>query len=62
MSPVGYYDKVYKEVAKKYDIPFIPHVLRGILYNPDLMSDEIHPNSQGYRIIAERIARVFKVF
>ena len=62
VSPVGYYDKVYKEVAKKYDITFIPHILRGILYNPDLMSDEIHPNSHGYRIIAERIAKVFKVF
>ncbi|NOZ63826.1 MAG: hypothetical protein GXO71_02590 [Caldiserica bacterium] len=60
VSPIGYYDKVYREVARKHRVIFIPHVLRGVLYNPDLMSDEIHPNSRGYKIIAERIASVFK--
>lgn len=60
VSPIGYYDKVYLEVARKYHVIFIPHVLRGILYNPDLMFDEIHPNSRGYQIMAERIASVFK--
>jgi lysophospholipase L1-like esterase len=37
---------------------FIPKILNGIITNPSLKSDFIHPNAQGYKIIAERIYRV----
>jgi lysophospholipase L1-like esterase len=34
----------------------IPDVLHGILNDPALKSDEIHPNARGYQLMAERIA------
>ncbi len=60
VSPIAFYDKLYEKIAKKYNIFFIPHILRGVLYHPDLMSDEIHPNSKGYKIIARKISKIIE--
>ncbi len=51
------YGPVYKKIAKKYDALLIPRVLKGILSDPKLKSDSIHPNSAGYRLLAERILK-----
>jgi lysophospholipase L1-like esterase len=32
----------------------------GILGDPKLMSDEVHPNDQGYALMASRIAPVLE--
>ncbi|MCX5702167.1 MAG: GDSL-type esterase/lipase family protein [Candidatus Omnitrophica bacterium] len=37
---------------------FIPKILNGIITDPSLKSDFIHPNANGYKLIAERIYRV----
>jgi acyl-CoA thioesterase-1 len=34
---------------------FIPHVLDNILTNPSRKSDFIHPNAEGYKIVADRV-------
>lgn len=60
VSPLGYYDKAYRKVARKYGIPFIPHLLRGIITNPQFKSDEFHPNSKGYHLIAQKIAEFIR--
>jgi len=49
------YLKSYKRVARKYHALFIPNILKGILTDPRLKYDYIHPNSQGYKIMTERI-------
>lgn len=36
---------------------FVPDTLRGIITNPSLKSDFVHPNAGGYKIIAERVYR-----
>jgi acyl-CoA thioesterase-1 len=53
------YGPIYREIAGKNGALYIPEVLEGILNDPKLKSDTIHPNGAGYRLIAERIvARV----
>jgi lysophospholipase L1-like esterase len=44
----------YKELADRTGAILIPNILEGIIGNRKLMSDPIHPNSDGYRIVAER--------
>ena len=51
------YGPVYKKIAKQYEALYIPRVLKGILSDPKLKSDSIHPNGAGYRLMAERILK-----
>ncbi|MEX0616821.1 MAG: GDSL-type esterase/lipase family protein [Candidatus Woykebacteria bacterium] len=51
-----------EEIAKKYKAEFVADVLNGILTNPELMSDQIHPNAQGYKILAKRIGAAVRKF
>jgi acyl-CoA thioesterase-1 len=50
------YEKLYARVAHDEGCLLIPDVLHGILNDPALKSDEIHPNARGYQLMAERIA------
>lgn len=50
------YEKMYAGVASEERCLLIPDLLDGILSNPSLKSDEIHPNARGYALMAERIA------
>ena len=54
-------NKLYKKICKKEGVLYIPEILDGIIDDPSLRADEVHPNSQGYRIMAERIAKSLKV-
>jgi len=44
----------YQELADQTGAILIPNILEGIMGNRKLMSDPIHPNDDGYRIMAER--------
>lgn len=48
----------YRRIARRAKAVLIPDLLRGILNKPELMSDHIHPNDKGYRILAEKIIKV----
>lgn len=41
---------------------FVPAVLSGIITNPSMKSDFMHPNPHGYKIIAERVYREIKPY
>ncbi|NOY12657.1 MAG: arylesterase [Deltaproteobacteria bacterium] len=47
---------LYKEIADEFNIPLIEGVLGKLLSNPQFRSDPAHPNSAGYRKLAEAIA------
>lgn len=49
------YADIYTSLAKKYEATLVPNVLAGLITNPKLMSDSIHPNSEGHARIAERV-------
>jgi len=50
------YGKMYKRVASDEGCLLIPDLLDGIIGNPSLKSDEIHPNAKGYALMAERVS------
>ncbi len=55
---MGDYGRELKGLSRKYKTIFIPHILSGILNDPKLKSDFIHPNAQGYMMIARKVQRV----
>jgi acyl-CoA thioesterase-1 len=54
------YGPIFEETAAEFGAIYIPQVMKGIFNNAKLRSDQIHPNSAGYRLIAERIAEKIK--
>lgn len=54
------YETMYERVADDERCLLIPDLLDGILSDPSLKSDEIHPNARGYALMAERIAPPLK--
>lgn len=54
------YEKMYERVAREEGCLLVPDLLDGILSNPSLKSDEIHPNGRGYQLIADRVAGPFR--
>jgi acyl-CoA thioesterase-1 len=49
------YRREFRRLAKKYKAIFIPNLYKGIIANPALKYDNIHPNAEGYKLIAKRI-------
>ncbi|MSP98774.1 MAG: arylesterase [Betaproteobacteria bacterium] len=50
----------YAAIAKQFGIPYEGDVLTKILRNDDLKSDQVHPNVQGYRLMAKRVAELLR--
>lgn len=50
------YEKTYETIAHDKHCLLVPNLLRGIETDPQLKSDEIHPNARGYQLMAERVA------
>ena len=49
------YRAAFSNIAREEQAVFISSLLNGILTNPSLKSDFMHPNAEGYKIIAQRI-------
>ncbi len=52
--------KFYGELANDLGVAYEGDAITGVLRDPGLKSDLIHPNAQGYRKIAEAIAALLK--
>lgn len=50
------FDKDFEKLAKDTGSLFVPNALNEILGDPKLMSDQVHPNDDGYLKIADKIA------
>ncbi len=51
---------LYAEVAEEFDIPIEEETLAEVLSDRSLKSDQIHPNAQGYAVLAEAFARLIE--
>jgi lysophospholipase L1-like esterase len=54
------YGGAYRELARRTGAVLVPDVLDGIMGRPALMSDSIHPNGDGYAIMAARFRRALR--
>lgn len=50
------FQKIYTDLAEKYEIPLIPFLLEGVAGNSELnLEDGIHPTPEGHKILAENV-------
>ncbi len=47
------FGEAYENLAEETGAILIPNIYKGIIGNPKLMSDRIHPNAKGYEIMAQ---------
>ena len=52
----GGYGPRYARLARSLGCVYVADILGGIMGNDKLMSDQIHPNAEGYGIFAKRVA------
>ncbi|WP_240192133.1 arylesterase [Desulforhopalus vacuolatus] len=53
---VAQFNRIYPKLAKEFDVVYMPFFLEGVATRGNLnQGDGIHPNAQGYQIIAENI-------
>jgi acyl-CoA thioesterase I len=50
----------FERLAEEKNVFYIPNILDGVIFNPSLMSDQLHPNSDGYEKIAHRFEEELK--
>lgn len=50
----------FERIGEERGVLIVESMLKGIITNPKLMYDQIHPNGDGYALIAERVAEVVK--
>jgi lysophospholipase L1-like esterase len=48
------FDDAYEDLQRSTGCLLIPNVLKGLIGRHNLMSDRIHPNSEGYKLMARR--------
>lgn len=56
----GGFDDEFEALSDRYGTLYVEDILSGIFGDSRFMSDPVHPNNQGYGIIADRIARAFE--
>ena len=58
---VGMFEAVFPKVAEDSGVPFLPFLLEGVAGDPALnQADGIHPNIEGNRRVAARVADFFE--
>lgn len=56
------YRAAFNQLARKKQALFIPSILSGIITNPAMKSDFLHPNAKGYTEIARRIHKAIEPY
>lgn len=49
------FENEFEDISKKYSTALVPNVLDGLIGNTKYMSDAIHPNDIGYKLISEKV-------
>lgn len=52
------YRSEFKTLAREKRVLYVSNILQGVLGDPRLMSDYVHPNDQGYAAIAARLEEI----
>jgi acyl-CoA thioesterase-1 len=53
--------EAYRDLAKKYQLPFIPFFLERVIDNETFMQEDLtHPNAEGSKILAQTVYQTLK--
>jgi acyl-CoA thioesterase-1 len=53
------FNRIYPELARRYQVPLYPFFLQGVTLDPELIqADRLHPNERGVAVIVNRIGPV----
>jgi len=61
-TPWGGVGARYEALARASGCVYIPNILGGVMLHSRLMADQIHPNGDGYRLVAQRVAAALKPY
>ena len=61
-SAMNPYKKMLKKIAKEKQTLYVDGIMNGIFNNRSLKSDNLHPNEQGYKKIADKIDKVVRPY
>ena len=61
-GPLGRSAGRHRALCRKYGVLLVPDVLGGILNQEQLKADYVHPNGEGYRLMAERVGAALRPF
>lgn len=50
----------YEELAKRLDVPLLADVVSEVLSDPALKIDQLHPNAEGSRLLADKAAEALR--
>jgi acyl-CoA thioesterase-1 len=51
------FDRIYPELARAHDVPFLPFFLEGVAMDPSMnQADGLHPNEKGVAVMIDHIA------
>jgi acyl-CoA hydrolase len=53
-------DPLYEEIAEQEKIPLVPGILAEVLSENVFKADPIHPNAEGYRQVASKLAETLR--
>jgi acyl-CoA thioesterase-1 len=55
------FEDVFRDLAKKYNVPLIPFFLEGVAGNPKYTQDDlIHPNADGYVLVTDIVMKTLQ--
>ena len=55
----NYFDQIYPDLSKQYNLPLIPFLLEGVALKPELnLNDGMHPNEKGTIIISKTLQEI----
>jgi acyl-CoA thioesterase I len=57
---IGGPPRFYAELAKEFGVPYQGDIVNDVVRNSQTKSDYVHPNAQGYRLMAEAIANLLR--
>lgn len=61
MAPVEVFRTIFRRLAEKYQMTFVPFYLEGVAGKRNLnLPDGLHPSAEGYKIIADKIWPVIR--
>ena len=56
------FGRAYIKFARDHGVVLIPNIYKGLLGKRSLMSDQIHPNDEGYAVIARKFYEAVKPY